>query len=257
MASDPGTARSLNEDCVALLALRAAQEQERELFLIALADGMGGHAQGEVASRVAVAAALASLAPSALVPLALPSAPSGGAGEALRDLLEEAVRRADRAVREQTPQGGTTLLLALVAGTQVYLAHVGDSRAYLIRGGEAEQLTHDHSLVGRLVELGELSPEQARTHPQRSLLYRALGQVGRLEVDFLSRSLEGGNVLLLCTDGLWSLFSDAELAARLCAAPSAQEACRALVAEARRRGAEDNVSLVVVRSVPPMAEGRP
>jgi len=254
MASDPGTVRSLNEDCAAFLALRVAQEREEDLFLLALADGMGGHAHGEVASRVAVAAALAALAPSALIPLALSPAPGGSAGGSLRDLLEEAVHRADRAVREQVPQGGTTLLLALVAGTQAYLAHVGDSRAYLIRGGVAEQLTHDHSLVGRLVELGELSPEQARTHPQRSLLYRALGQVGRLEVDFLSRSLEGGGALLLCTDGLWSLFSDEELAAHVCAAPSAQEACRALVAEARRRGADDNVSLMVVRSVSPKVE---
>ncbi|MGC8838488.1 MAG: PP2C family protein-serine/threonine phosphatase [Anaerolineae bacterium] len=257
IASDSGTVRSLNEDCVALLTLRVAQERERGLFLLALADGMGGHAHGEVASRVAVAAALSTLAASALVPLALPAGPTGGAGGALRDLLEEAVRRADQAVREQAPQGGTTLLLALVEGMQVYLAHVGDSRAYLIQGGVAEQLTRDHSVVGRLVELGELDPEQARTHPQRSLLYRALGQVSRLEVDFLSRSLEGGSALLLCTDGLWSLFSDAELAARVEAAPSAQEACRALAAEARQRGAEDNVSLAVVRSVLPATGGRP
>lgn len=256
MASDPGAVRSLNEDCVALLSLRVVQEREGELFLLALADGMGGHAHGEVASRTAVAAALATLASSALVPLALPASPAEGAGGALRDLLEEAVRRADWAVREQAPQGGTTLLLTLVAGMQVYLAHVGDSRAYLIRGGEAEQLTRDHSVVGRLVELGELSPEQARTHPQRSLLYRALGQVSRLEVDFLSRSLEEGSALLLCTDGLWSLFSDAELAAQVEGAPSAQAACHALVAEARRRGAEDNVSLVVVRSVSPATEER-
>ncbi len=257
MASDPGTVRSLNEDCVALLSLRVAQEREQELFLLALADGMGGHAHGEVASRVAVAAALTALASSALVPLALPAVLGEGAGGALRDLLEEAVHRADRAVRERAPQGGTTLLLALLAGAQVYLAHVGDSRAYLIRGGVAEQLTHDHSLVGRLVELGELSPEQARTHPQRSLLYRALGQASRLEVDFLSRSLEEGSALLLCTDGLWSLFSDAELAAQVEAAPSAQAACCALVSEARRRGADDNVSLVVVRSLLPQVEERP
>lgn len=257
MASDPGTVRSLNEDCVALLTLRAAQEREQELLLLALADGMGGHAHGEVASRVAVAAALAALASSALVPLALSAGPAGGEGGTLRDLLEEAVHRADRAVRERTPQGGTTLLLALVAETQVYLAHVGDSRAYLIRGGVAEPLTRDHSLVGRLVELGELSPEQARTHPQRSFLYRALGQVGRLEVDFLSRSLERGSALLLCTDGLWSLFSDAELAAQVEAAPSAQAACFSLVAETRRRGADDNVSLAVVRFALPEAEGRP
>ena len=257
MAFDPGTVRSLNEDCVALLTLRAAQEREQELLLLALADGMGGHAHGEVASQVAVAAALAALASSALVPLALPVDPVGGEGGALRDLLEEAVHRADRAVRERTPQGGTTLLLALVAGTQVYLAHVGDSRAYLIRGGEAEPLTRDHSLVGRLVELGELSPEEARTHPQRSLLYRALGQAGRLEVDFLSRSLARGSALLLCTDGLWSLFSDVELAAQVEAAPSAQAACCSLVAEARRRGADDNVSLAVVRSALAEAEEEP
>lgn len=257
MASDPGTVRSLNEDCVALLSLRVAQEREQELLLLALADGMGGHAHGEVASRVAVAAALAALASSALVPLAFPVGSVGGEGGALRDLLEEAVHRADRAVRERTPQGGTTLLLALVAGTQVYLAHVGDSRAYLIQGGEAEPLTRDHSLVGRLVELGELSPEEARTHPQRSLLYRALGQAGRLEVDFLSRSLERGSALLLCTDGLWSLFSDVELAAQVEAAPSAQAACCSLVAEARRRGADDNVSLAVVRSALAEAEEKP
>lgn len=250
MASDPGTVRSLNEDCVAHLHLEVAQDERREVALLVLADGMGGHAAGETASRVAVAAALQALAPAALVPLALPEASEERAGETLREVLEGAVEQADRAVREQTPEGGTTLLLALVAGDQLYLAHVGDSRAYLIREGRAEQLTRDHSLVGRLVELGELSPEQARSHPQRSLLYRTLGQGSRLEVDFLSRSLGASGTLLLCTDGLWSLFSEAELAAHIGAASNAQAACEALVAEARRRGADDNVSLLVARSLP-------
>ncbi|MBC7224837.1 MAG: serine/threonine-protein phosphatase [Anaerolineae bacterium] len=254
MASDPGTVRSLNEDCVAYMHLQVAQDERREAALLVLADGMGGHAEGEMASQVAVAAALEALAPAALVPLALPAASGGRAGEPLREVLERAMDQADRAVREQTPEGGTTLLLALVVGDQLYLAHVGDSRAYLIREGHAEQLTRDHSLVGRLVELGELSPEQARSHPQRSLLYRALGQGSRLEVDFLSRSLGAGHTLLLCTDGLWSLLSEAELAAHIAAAPTAQAACDALVAEARRRGADDNVSLLVARSVPQATE---
>jgi len=244
LRTDIGGSRATNQDCVSVLWLHIGQQTDEEAGILALADGMGGHQEGDLASRLAVRTAVGCLLKDALLPLVLRD--SQGGRETLRDLLEQAVHEADRAIREQAPQGGTTLTLALLLGTQLYLAHVGDSRAYLVHEDRVEQITRDHSLVGRLLELRELTPEEARVHPQRNLLYRALGQTPHLEVDFASRSLEDA-ALLLCSDGLWGPVSDEELAATISSAASAQEACDLLVEQANRRGADDNVSLILVR----------
>ncbi|MGQ9585744.1 MAG: PP2C family protein-serine/threonine phosphatase [Anaerolineae bacterium] len=244
LRTDVGGVRATNQDCIAACWLRVGQEATEEAALLALADGMGGHQEGDLASRLAVRTVVGSLMKEAVLPLMLGDPREGR--QAVRDLLEGAVREADRVVRDQTPAGGTTLTLALVLDEQAYVAHVGDSRAYLFNGARVERITRDHSLVGRLQELGELTEEEARRHPQRNILYRALGQGSSLEVDFVARSLQGA-ALLLCTDGLWGQFSDKELARAVCSAPSAQVVCDSLVEEAKRRGADDNVSVILLK----------
>ncbi|NLE77824.1 MAG: serine/threonine-protein phosphatase [Chloroflexi bacterium] len=250
LATDVGCARQSNQDCVAALRLELQQGPAQHALALALADGMGGHEAGDVASRVAVRAALAHLLTEAMLPLLTPD--EGAAPMALRELLENAAHHADAAVRQVVKSGGTTLTLGLLVGQQLYLAHVGDSRAYLLQGGEARQLTRDHSFVGRLVELGELPAAEAGQHPQRNVLYRALGQGPLPEVDFATCAVDDA-ALMLCSDGLWSLFSADELAALGEEPGAAQTVCQRWIAAARQRHADDNVSLLLAR---PTLRGR-
>lgn len=204
--------------------------------LFAVADGMGGAQAGEVASRLAAAV--------------LHEAPGGGLGEAaVAALIEEANRRVWQRSTEDTSHSGmgTTITVALAdaaAGT-VTFGHVGDSRAYRIRDGALEQLTQDHSLVAELVRSGRLSPEEAETHPQRSVITRALGTEPAVEVDLFTVAARPDDLYLLCTDGLTTMVPDAEI--RTLAAEGRDDldaAARALVGAANAAGGEDNVTVV-------------
>jgi len=222
--------------------------------LFAVADGMGGAQAGEVASRLAAAV--------------LHEAPGGGLGEAtIAALIEEANRRVWQRSTEDTSHSGmgTTITVALAdaaAGT-VAFGHVGDSRAYRIRDGALEQLTQDHSLVAELVRSGRLSPEEAETHPQRSVITRALGTEPAVEVDLFTVEAHSGDLYLLCSDGLTTMVPDAEI--RTLAEERRDDldaAARALVAAANAAGGEDNVTVVVFAldesdEPEPAAEPRP
>jgi protein phosphatase len=161
--------------------------------------------------------------------------------------MEEAMNTTNHAVFTSVPESGTTLTCALLIGEQVVLSHVGDSRAYIINGDELEQVTRDHSLVQRLQELGQLSAAEAAVHPQRSVLYRAVGQGEGLEVDVESRRLAPGAMLLLCSDGMWGLVPDKQILQTVRAAPSPQIACEALVAAANAAGGPDNITVVIIQ----------
>ena len=155
---------------------------------------------------------------------------------------------ANRAVSVGVPDGGgTTLTCALVIGQQVVLSHVGDSRAYIITDESFEQLTRDHSLVQRLQELGQLSAAEAAIHPQRNVLYRAIGQGEGLEVDVDSRRLPSGALILLCSDGLWGLVPDERILSIVRQNATLQSACEALVAAANAAGGPDNITAVMVK----------
>jgi protein phosphatase len=221
-ATDIGQVREGNEDSYLVL---------EPLF--AVADGMGGHRGGEVASALAL--------------------------ETIRHLFEERegslseqVEEANRAVFQRSAadravQGmGTTLTAALVQDDGVRLAHVGDSRAYLYRDGELHQLTSDHTLVHRMVEEGEISEEEAETHPKRSILTRALGVDDAVQVDEGIVEVRAGDRLLLCTDGLTVMVSDEEIRAVLDRTPDPQEAAERLVAAANRAGGVDNITAVIL-----------
>jgi serine/threonine protein phosphatase PrpC len=154
----------------------------------------------------------------------------------LSEVMENATCAANSAVLKIVPDGGTTLTGALVLGEQVILSHVGDSRAYIITGEGIEQVTRDHSLVQRLKELGQITADEAATHPQRSVLYKAVGQSEGLEVDVISRRLPPGAILLVCSDGLWSLVADSLIYELVRKTTSLQMAGEALVAAANAAG---------------------
>ncbi|NRQ31572.1 Stp1/IreP family PP2C-type Ser/Thr phosphatase [Nonomuraea sp. NN258] len=224
--SDVGLLREGNED--------SAYASGR---LLAVADGMGGHAHGEVASSVAIAA-MASLE----------EAQQGGD---LLNAIEAAVRDANRKLHEMVGRDpslkgmGTTLTAMLWNGTQVALVHVGDSRAYLLRRGELYQITHDHTLVQQLVDDGRITPEEAATHPQRSILLRALDGSGEVDPDLTLREAQIGDRYLLCSDGLSGVVSAETLHATLTNIDDPEEVVRQLIDLANRGGGPDNITCVL------------
>jgi len=224
--SDVGLLREGNED--------SAYASGR---LLAVADGMGGHAHGEVASSVAIAA-MASL----------DEAQQGGD---LLNAIEAAVRDANRKLHEMVGRDpslkgmGTTLTAMLWQGTQVALVHVGDSRAYLLRRGELYQITHDHTLVQQLVDDGRITPEEAATHPQRSILLRALDGSGEVDPDLTLREAQVGDRYLLCSDGLSGVVSAETMHATLTNIDDPEEVVRQLIDLANRGGGPDNITCVL------------
>ncbi len=224
--SDLGRQRQGNEDSFYVRA---------PLFVVA--DGMGGAQAGEVASATAVA-------------VFEPGLPDGVPSEGLVRLIERANREIhDRSRADAQLAGmGTTLTAAYLAEDDaVVVAHVGDSRCYLLRDGELKRLTHDHSLVGELVARGKLTEEQAEVHPQRSVITRALGPEPQVQVDVEVFDARAGDVFLLCSDGLTSMVHEPQLAPILTGSDSLEAAGRALITAANAAGGRDNITVVLFR----------
>ena len=224
--TDVGRQRSVNEDSLVLAPP-----------FFAVADGMGGAKAGEVASAMAAEAFEG-------------ESDSGEAAEAqLSRILREANRRIyDLAVTDDSHRGmGTTVTAAKVTGDEVSLGHVGDSRAYRLRDGELEQVTRDHSLVAELERSGQITPEAAEHHPQRSIITRALGPEPDVQVDTYTLAGRAGDLFLICSDGLTSMISDEELAAILRSSESLEEAAESLVRAANQSGGKDNITVVLFR----------
>jgi len=238
-----GRVRTNNEDRVGLWARNG-------VILAMIADGMGGAVAGEEASRLALEAVQADFVGEARGSEELATLPDTEVTEKMR----AAFRRANRAVMLRAAehaqfQGmGTTLTLAFVRGGQVMVAHIGDSRAYLVPGNGARinQITDDHSFVEALLAAGHITPEQASTHPMRNVLYRALGQVEETEADLYVRALSAGDWLILCSDGLTRHVHAPEIEQCVRTSDSPAEAAQRLVALANERGGEDNISVVAI-----------
>lgn len=245
LASDPGRIRDHNEDASLAWQFVLAQEGQSPLSagLFVIADGMGGHLLGEQASALAIRTAAGHVIREFCLPML---SDDGGIGNRapINEVLETGMRMAHEAVTRRLPEAGTTMTMALVLGDGVYIAHVGDSRAYLGERGHLRPLTQDHSVAARLLEMSQASPEEVV--PQRNILYRALGQGELVEPDILYHDLTQGQYLLLCCDGLWGQASDKEIAAIIDAAPTPDRACQNLVARANEKGGEDNVSVILV-----------
>lgn len=224
--TDVGRQRHTNED---------AYFSSGRVF--AVADGMGGAKAGEVASRIAVEA----------------FEEERDAGRPPEAQLAEVAQAANRRIyelaqRDESRRGmGTTLTAAMVSGREVSIGHVGDSRAYRLRDGTLEQLTRDHSLVAELERRGELSPEDAEQHPQRSIITRALGPEPEVEVDTYTDHGRDGDVYLLCSDGLTAMVSEDEVAGIVRTARSLEEAGDELVRAANQSGGKDNITVVLFR----------
>jgi protein phosphatase len=231
-ATDVGRRRRVNED-------RYAMAPDLGLYLVA--DGMGGHKAGQIASQLAAEAALRAV-----------ETLQGGT-VSLSEKLRHAVACANREIFSQAqiqPElaGMGTTLVALLAGEgRAALAHVGDSRAYLIRGGRIRLLTDDHSLVGELLRRREISADAAREHPHRHVLTRALGVRREVEPDLAELSPLEGDIFTMCSDGLTNHMRDEEISAAVGASDELQDTCDALVELANRRGGEDNTTVVLVR----------
>jgi len=251
-ATDVGEVRRHNEDTALIITSAHDGETALPTFgLFILADGMGGHQAGEVASSLAARVVAHHIVRQFYLPILI-SQEHNTYQPALNEVLVAAVQAANNAVAEQVPGGGTTLTCALVLGPRAYFAHVGDSRAYVVTEEGLDQITHDHSLVDRLVELGQLTRDEAAIHPQKNVLYRAVGQSGLLEVDTPVCTIPHGGRLLLCSDGLWSIVSEAEMLNIVTTAPSLQAACESLVAAANRAGGPDNVTAILAK--PPLSQ---
>jgi serine/threonine protein phosphatase PrpC len=165
---------------------------------------------------------------------------------AISEALVSAIEKANVAVIRRVPDGGTTLTSVVIIGDLAYIAHVGDSRIYLITKDTVEQLTRDHSLVQRLIELDQLTPAEAADHPNKNMLYRALGQSENVEVDTMTRRLPPRAYLMLCSDGLWNQVEEQAIVDVIRATPNLQEACNRLIALANRNGGMDNVTVILL-----------
>ncbi len=244
--TDVGKVRRHNEDTALIITAAHDGDDALPAFgVFVLADGMGGHQAGEVASSLAVRVVAHHIVHQFYLPTLI-SQERGTNQPALNDVLVDAVRAANRAVADRVPGGGTTLTCALMLGPRTYIAHVGDSRAYVITEEGFDQITQDHSLVDRLIELGQLTRDEAAVHPQKNVLYRAVGQSGVLEVATYVRTVSYGNRLLLCSDGLWSMVSETEITNIVTTASSLQAACESLVAAANQAGGHDNITVILV-----------
>lgn len=224
--SDVGRQRSVNEDSLVIAPP-----------FFAVADGMGGAKAGEVASATAIEVFQGE------------GESSEGGESQLARIVREANRRIhELAVSDESYRGmGTTLTAAKIAGDEVSLAHVGDSRAYLLRDGQLEQLTRDHSLVAELERSGQITPEAAEHHPQRSIITRALGPEPDVEVDTYTITGRADDLFMICSDGLTSMISDDEVGSILRSAEGLQDGAEALVRAANQSGGRDNITVVLFR----------
>jgi PPM family protein phosphatase len=237
--SDVGPVRDENQDTTRLFTPADPLMGETHGSLLAIADGMGGYARGGLASVTAIETFFATF---------YHEQPGAARLQSLRRAVEQANLAVHQAsFRLNAGQMGTTLTVANIAGDRLYLAHVGDTRAYLVRDGKARCLTNDHSVVGELVRLRVISPDKVRTHQQRSVLNRSLGLNLFVQPDISHVTLQAGDVLILCSDGLWAFVQDDEFAALATQLPDADELSRRLVDLALQRHTDDNASVVVAR----------
>lgn len=248
--SDTGVVRDHNEDSYLTVQLGLDNSGQRHAWgLSIVSDGMGGHAAGEVASGLAVRAAAELLMAEYLTQAMQPNTTYDEA--AVKAIVQRAVLRANEAVvaesRNQSNDMGATFTLALVVGDRVIVGNVGDSRAYLYRDAKLKRISKDHSLVQRLVDLGQISADEVYTHPQRNAVLRSLGDRAELQVDTFSERVYPGDALLLCSDGQWEMTRDPTMEQLIAQAADPQTACNALVAAANQAGGEDNITVVLVQ----------
>lgn len=265
--TDPGMERITNEDHVWAQVFIDSQGLTLGLFVVC--DGMGGHLGGEFASYWATEAIKREF--SALfcpgdprATLHLSHEETGSENRRLEkpagvieSLALSAIQKANRVVHEyaqikpdQAAEAGTTVSMVIVQGDRALIANVGDSRTYLLRKRQLRQITKDHSLVANLVASGQLAPEEIYDHPKRNMIFRSLGQKEKVKADLFWEDLQPGDCFLLCSDGLWEMVRDPRQIVRIIEdADTLDQACAELVEAANQAGGEDNIGVVLVKTI--------
>ena len=243
MLTDVGQVRTVDEDSILAADLSFGVNSESSKFLLlAVADGMGGHAKGEEASKIALNAIAM-----AVIPDLLNNTP-------FTKILEKGIQNANQDILDYTAENpeasgmGTTSVCAVVKDNQIHLANVGDSRAYRVSDDEICRVTKDHSYVQALIDEGEITEEQAREHPRKNEITRAVGIMPSIEVDTMKLTLDSDESLLLCCDGVIAHLSDDDIHKIIRDSPDPQTACQKIVDMANERGGSDNISLIILSS---------
>jgi len=246
-AQSVGLQREHNEDALfSLTTMLASNGSQIPFGLYIVADGMGGHQHGEVASEIAALTMANQIMEQLFCHIYKvdPSPPD----DSLREILQAGVDGAHDAILSYAPGGGTTLTTVVIMDNQMAIAHVGDSRVYSINlNGMFKPLTRDHSLVKRLEELGQLTPEEAAVHPQRNVLYRALGQGEPFEPEIITAPTPESGYLLICSDGLWGVVPEKELGLAIKKSATLHNAVQEMGDAANEAGGPDNISAILVR----------
>ena len=251
-----GLLRKNNQDAILTITGRLGGDTNRPDFgLYVVADGMGGHKDGGRASELATQTVGRVVINHILGEpnkrdIHTPTKPS------IEHVLEAALLQCHQDVTHQVPEGGTTLTAALILNHSVSLAHIGDSRAYLVKDDSSiSQLTKDHSLVQRMIDEGQITDDQREIHPQRNVLYQAIGQGNNLDIDLHTHPMPPGTKLLLCSDGLWGMLGDSLLRQIINENQNVQPTCDRLVQEANYAGGTDNITaLLIINGSEPIHE---
>ena len=243
MLTDVGQVRTVDEDSILAADLSFGVNSDTSKFLLlAVADGMGGHAKGEEASKIALNAIAR-----AVIPDLLNNTP-------FTKILEKGIQNANQDILDYTAENpeasgmGTTSVCAVVKDNQIHLANVGDSRAYRVSDDEICRVTKDHSYVQALIDEGDITEEQAREHPRKNEITRAVGIMPSIEVDTMKLTLDSDESLLLCCDGVIAHLSDDDIHKIIRDSPDPQTACQEIVDMANERGGSDNISLIILSS---------
>lgn len=244
-----GKQRDHNEDSVLALTSTISGSAESVPFgLYIVADGMGGHQFGEVASNAAIRIVGGNIVKK--FHSYLYKIPAQSLQESLQEVMESSILEAHQYIQREAPGSGTTVTAALVLGQQVTIGHVGDSRAYAIYpDGRMDPLTRDHSLVKRLEELGHLSKDEVENFPHRNVLIRALGQGEVLEADIFTVPFPVPGYLMICSDGLWGVVNEKDVVRILNEAPNLHRACQSMVEAANAAGGPDNITVILAQIV--------
>jgi PPM family protein phosphatase len=255
-ACNVGMVRKLNEDSILCFSYAGRFNSESPVLgLFAVADGMGGHDAGEIASEWGLKKFAGDTFSGLLEPIAenKKSEEETGSLDAMQEMLASSVKAANKRLFEMTHENeslkgmGTTLCSALIIGENLYVAHVGDSRCYIISSRETLQVSKDHSQVQEMVDAGLITAQEARVHPKKNVITRVVGYYEDTDVDTYHKTLYEGDNILLCSDGLWGVLPDLKITQTVLTAETSQQACDELVNLANEAGGPDNISVIIVR----------
>jgi serine/threonine protein phosphatase PrpC len=247
-AQSVGKQRDHNEDTLfAMSTCISGEEIQYNLGIFIVADGMGGHQYGEIASAAAVKKFVEVVVKKSILPGVLGAKKL--TAQTVQGVIGIALEEAHKVVQLEAPGGGTTFTGAVILNQEIILAHAGDSRAYMYLPDDSlEVLTKDHSLVGRLVELGQITEKEASTHPQRNILLRAIGQPEPFKPDITTKEFQNESILIICSDGLWGVVSKSEIKNVMKnGGDTLQDDCQKLVDLANAKGGPDNISVIMAK----------